>query len=55
MRNYQRSWHQRNKERRLAKLYEKKAAIDKYMQGMKNQLRCVDCGARHTATYSFTT
>jgi hypothetical protein len=53
MRNYQRSWHQRNKERRLAKLYEKKAAIYEYMQGIKNQLCCADCGERHPATLQF--
>lgn len=52
-RNYQRSWHQRNKERRLAKLYEKKAAIYEYMQGIKNQLCCADCGERHPATLQF--
>jgi hypothetical protein len=53
MRNYQRSWHQRNKERRLARLYEKKAAIYEYMQGIKSQLRCADCGQRHPATLQF--
>ena len=57
MRNYQRSWHQRNKERRLAKNYEqravRKAAIRDYIQNLKNQLRCVDCGQRHPATLHF--
>jgi len=56
-RNYQRSWHQRNKEKRLARLYEKKAArkvaIHSYIQHMKNQLRCVDCGQQHPATLHF--
>ena len=53
MRNYQRTWHQRHKERRLAKAYERKRAIHIYIQNMKNQLRCVDCGQRHTATLHF--
>lgn len=53
MRNYQRSWHQRNKERRLARLYEKKAAIYEYVQNIKNQLRCADCGEQHPATLQF--
>lgn len=56
-RNYQRSWHQRNKERRLAKIYEqkavRKAAIRDYIQNIKNQLCCVDCGQRHPATLHF--
>lgn len=53
MRNYQRSWHQRNKEKRLAKAYERKRAIHNYIQNMKNQLRCVDCGQQHPATLHF--
>ena len=52
-RNYQRSWHQRNKEKRLARLYEKKAAIYEYAQNIKNQLYCADCGQRHPATLQF--
>ena len=53
MRNYQRSWHQRHKEKRLAKAYERKGAIRDYIQKMKSQLRCVDCGQRHPATLHF--
>ena len=56
-RNYQRSWHQRNKEKRLARLYEqkaiRKAAIRDYIQNIKNQVCCVDCGQRHPATLHF--
>jgi hypothetical protein len=52
-RNYQRSWHQRHKEMRLARLYEKKATIYKYVQDIKSQLRCADCGERHPATLQF--
>lgn len=52
-RTYQRSWHQRHKEKRLAKAYERKAAIHDHIQNMKNQLRCVDCGQRHPATLHF--
>ena len=52
-RNYQRSWHQRNKEKRLARIYERKAAIHDYMQNMKSQLHCVVCGQRHPATLHF--
>jgi hypothetical protein len=56
-RNYQRNWHQQNKEKRLARMYEtkaaRKAAIYSYIQNMKNQLRCVDCGQSHPATLHF--
>ena len=52
-RNYQRSWHQRHRAERLARMYERKAAIHKYFQNMKNQLCCVDCGQRHPATLHF--
>lgn len=52
-RNYQRSWHQRNKAKRLARIYERKAAIYEYIQGIKNQLCCADCGEQHPATLQF--
>jgi hypothetical protein len=52
-RNYQRSWHQRNRDKRLARMYERKAAIYQYVQNMKSQLRCADCGQRHPATLQF--
>ena len=52
-RTYHRSWHQRHKEKRLAKVYARKAAIHEYIQGIKNQLYCADCGERHPATLQF--
>jgi hypothetical protein len=52
-RNYQRSWHQRHRAERLVSMYERKAAIHKYFQNMKNQLCCIDCGQRHPATLHF--
>jgi hypothetical protein len=52
-RNYQHSWHQRNKEKRLARMYERKAAIYEHIQGIKDQLRCADCGEQHPATLQF--
>jgi hypothetical protein len=52
-RNYQRSWHQRHKKDRLARIYERKAATYEYVQEIKNQLRCADCGERHPATLQF--
>ncbi len=48
-RNYQRSWHQRHKARLLARAYERKAAIYEYIQGIKSQLCCVDCGEQRPA------
>jgi len=52
-RNYQRGWYQRNRTKRLAMIYERKAAIYEYIQGIKNQLCCADCGERHPATLHF--
>lgn len=52
-RNYQRSWHQRHKEKRLAKSYKRRAAIYEYVQEIKSQLCCADCGERHPATLQF--
>ena len=52
-RTYQRSWHQRHRGKRLARMYERKAAIHDYIQNMKNQLHCVDCSQRHPATLHF--
>jgi hypothetical protein len=52
-RNYHRKWHKRHREKRLARIYERKAAIYQYVQNMKSQLYCVDCGKRHPATLQF--
>ena len=52
-RNYQRSWHQHHRAKRLARMYERKAAIYEYVQNIKSQLCCVDCGQRHPATLHF--
>ena len=52
-RNYQRSWHQRNKAKRLARIYERKAATYEYIQAIKKQLYCADCGEQHPAVLQF--
>ena len=56
-RNYQRSWHQRHRAERLARLRQRKAVIkataSEYTQNLKSQLCCVDCGQRHPATLHF--
>lgn len=52
-RTYHRGWHQRNREKRLARIYERKAAIYQHVQNIKSQLCCVDCGQRHPATLQF--
>ncbi|MBV8695258.1 MAG: hypothetical protein JO125_07970 [Chloroflexi bacterium] len=52
-RTYHRRWHQRHREKRLARIYERKAAIYEYVQNMKSQLCCADCGERHPATLQF--
>ena len=52
-RTYQRDWHQRNKEKRLARKYERKTTIHDYIQKLKGQVRCVVCGQQHPATLQF--
>ena len=52
-RTYHRSWHQRHREKRLTRIYERKAAIYEYVQNLKSQLSCVDCGEQHPATLQF--
>lgn len=52
-RNYQRGWHQRHRARRLARIYERKAATYEYVQEIKSQLCCADCGQQHPATLQF--
>ena len=52
-RNYQRNWHQRHRAKRLARIYKRKVAIREYVQNIRSQLYCVDCGQRHPATLHF--
>lgn len=52
-RNYQRGWYERHKIKRRALIRERKAAIYEYIQNVKNQSHCVDCGQRHPATLHF--
>ena len=52
-RNYQRGWHQRNKIKRNALIRERKAAMNEYIQSIKSQLYCIDCGQQHPATLHF--
>lgn len=52
-RNYQRAWHQRNKARRLAKIYARRAAIYEYIHSVKEKHYCADCGQQHPATLQF--
>lgn len=52
-RTYQRGWHQRNRVKRLSRIYERKAATYEYVQAIKKQLCCADCGERHPAVLQF--
>ena len=52
-RTYHRSWHQRHREKRLARIYERKKVIHDYVQNLKSQIHCVDCGEQHPATLQF--
>ena len=53
MRNYQRSWHQRNRARRIAKVYERKERIWEFYNQLKATLECARCGENHPATLQF--
>src|SRR5947209_14515506 len=52
MRNYQRSWHQRNRARRIARVNERKARIWEFYN-QKATLECSQCGENHPATLQF--
>ena len=53
MRDYQRSWHQRNRARRIAKVYERKERIWEFYNQLKATLECARCGENHPATLQF--
>jgi hypothetical protein len=53
MRNYQRSWHQRNRARRIAKVYERKERLWEFYNQLKSTLECAQCGENHPATLQF--
>jgi hypothetical protein len=53
MRDYQRSWHQRNRARRIAKVYERKERILEFYNQLKATLECDRCGENHPATLQF--
>jgi hypothetical protein len=53
MRNYQRSWHQRNRARRIAKVYERKERLWEFYNQLKATLECAQCGESHPATLQF--
>lgn len=50
---YQKSWHQRNKERRLTRIYQQKVDTYWYIQDLKAGLRCAYCGFNHPAALQF--
>jgi len=53
MRDYQRSWHQRNRAQRIAKVYERKERILEFYNQLKATLECARCGENHPATLQF--
>jgi len=53
MRNYQKSWHQRNKAQRLAHALERKAQMRAFYNQLKENLECAQCGENHPATLQF--
>lgn len=53
MRNYQKSWHQRNKAQRLAHAVERKEYMKAFYNRLKENLECERCGENHPATLQF--
>ncbi len=53
MRNYQRTWHQRNRTQRIAKVNERKQRIWEFYNKLKATLACSKCGENHPATLQF--
>ena len=53
MRDYQRDWHQRNKERRVARVHERKRKLWEFYNQLKAEAKCVKCGETHLATLQF--
>jgi hypothetical protein len=50
---YNKSWYQRHKAKRLASNYERKARMYELYQEIKSTLRCADCGENHPAALHF--
>ncbi|MEO8972072.1 MAG: hypothetical protein ABI406_10805 [Ktedonobacteraceae bacterium] len=53
MRNYQKSWHQRNRASRIAKIYERKERLWEVYNQLKATSKCTHCGEDHPATLQF--
>jgi transcription elongation factor Elf1 len=53
IRSYQRSWHQRHKARRLARIYERKKRLWEFYNQLKATSECARCGENHLATLEF--
>ena len=53
MRNYQKSWHQKNKAQRLAHALERKEQMRVFYNQLKATLECAQCGENHPATLQF--
>ena len=53
MRNYQRSWHQRNKAKRIAGIYERKERLWEFYNQLEATSECDHCGENHPATLQF--
>jgi hypothetical protein len=53
MRNYQKSWHQKNKAQRLARSLERKEQMRVFYNQLKGNLECELCGENHPATLQF--
>jgi hypothetical protein len=53
MRNYQKSWHQRNKAEILARTHKRKEQLREFYTQLKANLECTQCGESHPATLQF--
>ncbi len=53
MRDYQRDWHQKNKAKRVARVYERKDRLWAFYNQLKETLQCNRCGESHPAALQF--
>ena len=53
IRNYQKDWHQKNRDKRLVTIYKRKEQLWEFYTQLKKTLACALCGENHPATLQF--
>ncbi len=53
IREYDKGWYQRNRERRLEKRRQHSEELKQWLNRYKSKLRCIECGENHPACLQF--